>query len=810
MGHLLQDFRYAGRVLAKNPGFTALAVSTLAVGIGANTALFSVINALLLRPLPYSQPERLVLISGQKKALSADQSPLSWPRFQLVNEQNRSFTGVAGFVDESFNMTGHGDPEQLSAARVSWNFFQILGVQPAIGRTFALQEDKPGGPPVVLLSDAFWRRKFAANPAAVGRPITLDQKDYTIIGVLPPGFRFDFFAQDIDLVAPRVFELNIATPQQIYGGASFLSFIARLQPGASLSAARAEMDALAAEYRRENPKAPDADPALAVHVGNLRDEMVANSRKAVLILFGAVALVLLIACGNVASLLLSRALGRQREVAVRTAIGATRLSVVRQLLTESLMLALMGGTLGLFLSSWGTRVLTSLAEGNLPRSREIHVDGLVLAFALSISIFGGVLFGLAPAFQISRPDLNSVLRAEGRGATSGRRRHWLRNLLVVSQVTLSTVLLIGAGLLLRNFVQLRAVAGFEPQGLLTMSISLPPARYQKGTQMIAFYRDVVERVRALPGVRSAMADSALPGNPSRFSPALAEGQPAVPLAERPIFNIQTFTPGYVQTLRVPLIRGRDFTEHDGEYDPLVAMVNETTARRYWPNEDPIGKRIWVGRVTEPMRVVGVIGDVRNLNLAADTQPEIYMPFAQRPWAAMNLIVRTERNPRSLAESVRACVLAVDKDQPVTAVKSMDEVLDAASAKPRFTTSLLGALSGTALLLALVGIHGVIAYSVTERTQEMGIRMALGAERADIFRLVLRQGMSLAGAGIVLGIAASLVLTRLLASLLYHVSVTDPLTFGLSAALFLTVAVLASYFPARRATRVDPATALRYD
>ena len=370
--------------------------------------------------------------------------------------------------------------------------------------------------------------------------------------------------------------------------------------------------------------------------------------------------------------------------------------------------------------------------------------------------------------------------------------------------------MIGAGLLLRNFVQLRAVAGFEPQNLLTMSVGLPPARYPQGTQMIAFYRDVVERVRVVPGVRSAVAASALPANPTRFSPALPEGQPAVPLAERPLFNIQTFTPGYVQTLRVPLIRGREFTEHDGEHDPSVAMVNEATARRYWPNEDPIGKRIRVGRVTEPMRVVGVIGDVRNLNLAADTQPEIYMPFAQRPWAAMNLIVRTQRNPRSLAESVRACVLAVDKDQPVTAVKTMDEVLDAASAKPRFTTSLLGALSGTALLLALVGIYGVIAFSVTERTREMGIRMALGAERADIFRLVLRQGMTLAGAGIVAGLAASLALTRLLASLLYHVRVTDPLTFGVSAALFLAVAVMASYFPARRATRVDPATALRYD
>lgn len=806
---LQQDLRYALRVLAKEPGFAAVAIATLAVAIGANTALFSVINALLLRPLPFRQPDRLVLISSEKKSDPIPGGPLSWPRFVIVNERNRSFTGVAGFVDETFNLTGRGDPEQLSAARVSWNFFPILGVQPVRGRGFRAAEDKPGGDSVVLLSDTFWRKRFAADPSAIGQHLTLNQRDFTIIGVLPPGFRFDFFRQDVAVFAPRVFELNLATPQQIYGGSMFLNFVARLRPGVSLPQAQAEMDALSAQYRRENPKAPDSDPGLSVHAGNLRDAMVVNSRKAILILFGAVGVVLLIACGNVASLLLARALRRKREVAVRMAMGATRGTVIRQLLTESFLLALTGGALGLFLSSAATRMLGSLAEGRLPRAAEIHADGFVLVFAVTISLSSALLFGLAPALQISRPDLNSVLRAEGRGATSGRHRNRMRNLLVISQVALSTVLLLAAGLLLRNFLQLRGSgAGFAERNLLTVSVALPPARYPAGAQMIAFFDEVVAKVRAVPGVRAAVAASALPLNPSRFSPALAEGQPQIPLAERPIFNVQTFTPGYVQTLRVPLIYGRDFTAHDGARDPLVAMVNEAAVRRYWPNENPIGKHILLGRIPQPIPVVGVIGDVRNINLAADPQPEIYLPFAQRPWADMDLIVRTEGDPHRYAAAVRSAVLSIDRDQPVTAVKSMQEVLDAGAAQPRFTATLLGTLSATALLLALVGIYGVIAYSVSERTQELGIRMALGAERAAILGLVLRQGLGLAVAGILIGLAVSLAATRLLASLLYHVSTTDPLTFGGAVLLFVSVAFVASYLPARRAVRIDPAIALR--
>jgi len=783
----------------------------MAVGVGANTAIFSVANALLLRPLQYAQPDRLVLLSSELKAAGVKQGPLTYPRFTLVNERSRSFTGVAAFCAEVFNLTGRGDPEQIQAARVSWNFFDILGVHPALGRPFRAEEDQPAGAPVALIGNALWARRFASDPSAVGRSVTLDSKDYTIIGVLPPDFRFALLGLKAEIFAPRVFDLNIITPEQARAGTGFLNYVARLQPGTGIAGAQREMNALSAQYRREFPKFPDTDPDLIVRVGNLRDEMVSGVRPAVLILFGAVTLVLLIACANVASLLLSRALGRKREIAVRAAIGASRAGLIRQLLTESLMLALLGGVLGALLSAWGTHALAGMAQGSLPRASEIRTDGYVMAFTLLVSMLAGIFFGLVPALQISRADLNSVLRSEGRGSTSGRRRNAMRNLLVVSQVALCMLLLIASGLLLRNFAQLRSGnPGFDPHNLLTLNVALPPARYSKPAQMAAFFSELVRQVRAVPGVRSAAGSSALPVNPSRFSPALPEGQPQLPLSQRPVFNIQMSGPGYAGTLRIPVVRGREFTERDDAHAPLVAMVNQSLARRYWPNENAVGKHILLGRIPQPLEVVGVLGDVRNLGVAADVGLEIYIPFAQRPWANINLIVRTAGDPHAFVSAVRARVLSIDADQPVTAVQTMEELLETGAAQSRFTASLLGALSGTALLLAVVGIYSVIAYSVAERTHEMGIRIALGAEPADILRLVLRQGLLLAVSGIVIGVAASFALTRLMASLLYHVSVTDPATFAIGSLLFAAVALLASYLPARRATRVDPMAALRND
>jgi predicted permease len=585
----------------------------------------------------------------------------------------------------------------------------------------------------------------------------------------------------------------------VENGVGFLECVARLAPGVAPAAAQAEMDTISAAYRAANPRLPDAAPAITVRAVDLRDATVANIRPTILILFGAVALVLLVACANVGSLQLSRALGRRREIAVRLAIGASRGAVVRQLVTESLILALSGGSLGAALSALGTDLLAG---------PEIRTDGAVLAFTAAVSALAGVLFGLAPALQISRPDLAGVMRAESRGATGGRRRNLLRNLMVVSQVALSMVLIAGAGLLLKNFIQLRTASpGFDARNLLTMNIALPPARYPQGAQMIAFYDALVAGVRTLPGVRGAAVSSALPVNPIRLSPALPEGQPEVPLMQRPFFNIQTFTPGYVETMAIPLLRGRDFNPHDDASGPPVAMVNETVVRRFWPGANPIGKRILVGRMAKPVEVVGVLGDVRNNQLAADVQPEIYLPFAQLPWAAMNLVVRTAGPPDRFVAAVRSGVLALDRDQPVTGVQDMEELLSAAAAEPRHATALLGALAALALLLAAVGIYGAIAYSVAERTGEMGVRMALGAGRADILRMVLRQGIAMALVGIGIGLAVSLALTRLLAGLLYHVSVHDPLAFTAGAVLFLAVAALASYIPARRATRVDPMVAL---
>jgi predicted permease len=810
MSHLAQDVRFALRVFQRAPGFAVAAVLTLAVGIGANTSIFSVANALLLRPLPYRQADRLVLIDARRKSSSnVGQGPLTIPRFEQVEQRNRSFGALAAFTPEVFNLTGRGDPEQIPAARVSWRFFEVLGISPAVGRSFRAAEDKPGGDLVAMISDTLWQRRFGRDTSVIGRAITLDSKDYTIIGVLPASFRFAFFGPTMDVVAPRVFELNSLNPGMAQAGVGFLNLVGRLNAGVSVAGAQADLDRLSTQYRAENPKMPDSDPGLVVHAGNLRDEMVSSVRTAVLVLFGGVSLVLLIACANVASLLLSRALGRKREIAVRMAVGATRGGLIRQLMTESLILALLGGVLGALLSSWGTQALARLAQGTLPRAAEIRVDGGVLLFTLAISVFAGFVFGLMPALQVSRPDLSLVLRSEGRGSTGGRRHNALRNLLVVSQVGLSTVLLIASGLLLRNFVQLSAASpGFDPHHLLTLGITLPPARYPDSARRVAFFNELLRQVRALPGVRGAAGTTALPVNAVRFSMALPDGQPMAPLAERPIFNIQQVTPGYAAAMRVPMRYGREFTDGDDAKAPRVAMVNEALARRYWPKENPVGKHILLGRQTGPSEIVGVLGDVPNLAVGTDPQAEIYVPFAQISWATQNLIVRTAGDPRSLTAAVRARVLALDRDQPVTGVQSMDEVLEAGAAQPRFTTYLLGGLSATAFLLSMVGIYGVIAYSVAERTQEMGIRMALGADGRDILRLVVGHGLALAGAGIAIGLAAAFALTRLMSTLLYRVSVTDPVTFIAGPALFAAVALVASYLPARRAMRVDPAIALR--
>ncbi len=811
MPTFLQDVRYGLRMLVKYPGFTAVAVITLTLGIGANTAIFTVANSLLLRPLPYRDPGGLVLVFSETSFQKDQSLPFSYLRFRMMNEQGHSFSGLAAFTNETFNLTGGGDPEQVSSARVSWNFFDVLGVRPDRGRSFAADEDQAGGKNVALISHELWVRRFGANPSLVGQNITLDSQSYTVAGVLPPGFRFAPLGANVDVFVPRVFELNLITPQQVQAGAGFLNAVGRLAPGVSLEKAQAEVDLLSERYRRENPTATDSAPNTSVKLDHLQNQVVSNFRPALLILLAAVGVVLLIACANVTNLLLSRSLTRRKEMAVRAALGAGQSRLFRQLLIETLMLAAVACAGGVLLGYVGTRVLVKLGHASLPPSAEPAVDFSVLLFSLAISVASGILVGLLPGKQISRVDLNSVLRDEGRANTGGPRRHAARSLLVISQVALCMVLLFASGLLVRSFIRLRtSYPGFDSRNVLTLQINLPTVKYGKRPELVAFYNQVLQGTRALPGVEASAISSALPLNPSRFSPVLVEGQAAVPLSQRPVLSIQTISPDYARVYHVPLLRGREFSEQDDASAPLVAIVNQALVHRFWPDENPIGKHLWLGRMTKPAEVVGVLGDVKNLSLVQNANPEVMLPFPQLPWATLNLSLRTSVEPHSIVPAVRRAILSIDKDQPITQVQSLDEILEAASAQPRFTMLLLGLFAATAFVLAIVGIYGVVAYSVSQRTHEVGIRMALGAVPDDILKMVVIQGMTLVGVGIAAGVAASLALSRLLASQLYQIRARDPITLAVSVVIFVAVALLASYLPARRATKVDPMVALRYE
>jgi putative ABC transport system permease protein len=805
---LIADVRHASRVLAKSPGFAIVAILTLALGIGANTAIFTIANALLLRPLPFADPDRLVSIDGVLPDRPGVGATLSFPFFTFVNERQRSYSAIAACTFENFSMTGRGIAEQIVSGRVSWNFFGLLGVQPVLGRTFLREEDQPGAKQVVLISYEFWTRMFAQNRNAIGQTLALNADVYAIIGVLPPKFSFPMVGLNVDLWAPRVFDLSYVTPARVRAGGAYFHVIGRLKPEISPARAQAETSALYGQYRHDYPGAYDSTLELGLHVANLRDEFVTDIRPLVLILSVAVGFVLLIACANVASLMLTRALGRKKEFAVRTALGASRRTLVRQLLTESILLSLASGIAGVWLGQIGTRFLSALSRETFPQIANVQMDVRVLVFTLLISVTSGVVFGLAPSLQLSRSDLNSPLRNEGPGSAGNRRRSRAQGVLLVAQVALSMVLLVGSGLLIRSFIRLRSASpGFDSRSVLTMNITLPPAKYGKA-QLTAFYDRLIKRVETIPGVQSAALSTALPANPTHQTPALFEGQPQAPLGKRPIVYIQQLSPDYAKTLGVPMIAGRAFTAHDDAQAPPVAIVNQAAAIRFWRNGSAIGKRIRVGSLPNPFEVVGVLGDVKNASLALAPEPEIYLPLPQLVSTYVSLCVRTAVDPHGIVSAVRQEIAGVDADQPLTRVMSAEELLESASAQPRFTMFLLGAFSATALILAVIGIYGVIAYSVAQRTQELGIRIALGADNGDIFRLVVGGGLSLTIIGIGIGLAGSLALTRLISSLLYETSATDPVTFGGCAALFAAVAVLASYLPARRATRVDPTKAFR--
>ena len=802
-----QDLKFGARMLARSPGFTLATILALTLGIGGNTAIFTVTNALLLRSLPYKDPGRLVMLSSVRRGSSDEGGNFSLNRYELIRDHSHSFSGVAAWAIDSFNLTGRGEPEQVPVARITPNFFDLLGVTPQLGRTFSEEDSKVDAPPVVMISDELWRTRFNGNRNIIGQTVTLDSQLYTIVGVLQARIQFPFIGQ-ADVWSPRYFELTIMPAKYMRAGVGYLTPVARLKPGVAIKSASAEMDVLHRQYSQEFPNEPETGPDVSVVVGNLQELTVANVHILFLVLSIAVGLVLMIACANVASLLLSRALARGKEMAVRSALGAGRGVIIRQLLIESTQLALISGGLGLGLGIWGTKELGRFGAASLPGGFAFSIDGRVLLFTLGVTLLTGLIFGSFPAFKLARTNINSELRDEGRGTTGGYKRMQAKNLLVIFQIAVCMLLLIAASLMIRTFSNLQHVElGFGPANVLSMNISLSTVKYAKPEQQIAFFEELLRKVNAVPGVRTASISAALPLEPKRITPILPEGQPYVPLAQRPFIIIEAIGTQWFQTMRVPIKMGRAFTDADNAQAPRVVIINESLAQRYWPNENPVGKHIVVGRQT-PAEVVGVVGNVKNSGLEVDTKPQLYLPFPQLPWGNMNLLVQAAINPHQLVSALRQQVYSTDPDQPVTQVQTMDELLANFRAQPRFTVFLLASLSSMALILAVVGIYGVVAYTVAQRRHELGIRMALGAERSDLLRLIVGRGLLLTLVGVVTGLIVATASTQVMASLLYKVPVRDLPTFALTSVLFVLVGVVASYIPARKVLSLDPTKALR--
>jgi putative ABC transport system permease protein len=805
---MLQSLRQTLRVLRKSPGFAAVAVLTLALGIGANTAIFSVVNSLLLRPLPLYDPSRLVSISVLNAEKNLNGGAFALRTYEMMRDGNHSFAGVTAASAEGFTLLGSAKPERLAAARVAPNFLDVLGARPIIGRGFLASEGISGGPRVVLISQSLWQRRFGASNEILGKAITLDQDVYSIIGVMPPNFAFPFGGTDVWV--SRLADTTVYQPEQVRYGSGYLFGTARLRPGVTAEAAEAELAVIFEQFRKENPRAPGADPHNRLTAIPLQESLISSLRATLRVLMGAVGLVLLIACANVASLTLARATGRAREIALRMALGAGRGVVIRQLLLESSLLAIAGAILGALLARFGVDFLVKTDAGNsLPGFQPIRVDFPVLAFTLAISLLAGIAFGLAPALQASRPDLNGILRDSGWGTTSGGRRQRARNLLVVGQMALSVVMLIGASLLVQSFRNLQLVnPGFNPHHALTMNVSLPAGKYPDGPRRAQFFEAVVKRLSAIPGVHSATASSSLPINLRVLSPILADGQPNVPAGQRPLAYWNGVTPGYFQTFGIPLVRGRDFTWADDGKAPRVVIVSQSLARRFWPSENAMGKHLTFTRFQAPFEIVGVVGDTKTNGLQADAGMVLFTPYPQWTFPGMSLTIRTEADPSGFSTASTAQVQALDADLPVTQMLTVDAVMEQLLTQQRQTMFLIGGFAGIALLLALIGLYGLMAYSVAQRTMEIGIRQAIGAGRSGILRMVFGQAIRLSLIGVGTGSIAAVAIMQLMAGLLFHVSAVDPPTFAGIALLFLAVSLLATYVPARRATRIDPLIAMQ--
>jgi putative ABC transport system permease protein len=805
---VLNDLRFAVRSLLKRPGFTLVVIITLALGIGANTAIFSVVNAVLLSPLPYKEPERLVAVWAKSTNRNLTNQPVSYLNYTDWKEQTQAFEQLAAIRAESLNLTGQGEPERINGVRITVNILSTLGVTPELGRDFLPEEGQPEKASAALVSYGLWQRRFGGDPKLIGQTLTLDAKPYTVIGILPPWLKYP------GLMMPQtgadIWIPYLVSPSQNQRGFANLRLVGKLKPGVTLTAAQTDVDLVA---RRLEQQYPQDNTNLGIGVVPLQEQLVGNARLALLILLGAVGLVLLIACVNVANLMLARAAGRSAETALRAALGASRWRLIRQLLTECILLSLLGGAVGILLAYAGIDWVKSLNIASLPRLDEININLKVLAFTLAASAVTGLIFGLLPSLQFSVIELNESLKEGRKGAGGGgHHRRWLRGLVVV-EIALALVLLVGAGLLLRSFQRvIESDPGFNPRNVLTLNVPLPQSNYPDQQRQLQFYETALPKLNALPGVESASGVFRVPLVGLATSTFSIEGKP-VPVGNRPNNDYRTISPSYFRTMGIALRQGREFTERDKADAPDAVIINEELARRFFPGENPIGKRVQIGAENSRFReIVGVVENVHLTSLDGPVDPAIYVPMAQNTWPQALRIstfaIRTSVEPRTLLAAIRNQLHSIDSSLPVTQVQTMEEIVSGSLAQRRFNLTLLMIFAAVAGVLAIVGIYGVMSYNVTQQTHELGIRMALGAQQSEILKMVVGDGAKLAMAGVAIGLAGSLALTRLMAGLLFGVSATDPLTFVAIALALTAVCILAALIPARKAAKVNPIIALR--
>jgi putative ABC transport system permease protein len=796
MDTLRRNLQFGLRLLLRSPGFTTVALVTLALGIGANAAIFSIFNAVDLHPLPYRDAASLLSISASDVNSGLTGVPISYPRYTQLSAQSRTLESVGVYYPLTLSVTTTGEPEAVPAVRASASLFHVLGIVPVMGRSFRPEEDQPGGPEVAVISHSFWHNHLGADPHVIGRSLSMDGRAATIVGVLPATFQFPFLSRETGIWLTRPFDEPSLGKEKVNSGAGYLSAIARAREQSGL---QSELDALSARYKQQFPGYADA-AKYTLHAASLESSLLGSIRSSLLMLLGAVGFVLLIACANVASLLLARASSRRREIAIRIALGASRGQIVSQILSESVLLSVLGGALGVACAAWSLPLLMRIvAASSLPRAESVHIDSTVLLYSAALACFTGIVFGLGPALQVAGESLNATMKKK-----SGGFREWA----IVAEVALALILMTGAGLLIRSFVNLMRVnPGFESAHLMTFALNLPPAAYPKPEQKAEFYRKLVERIEHLPGVQSAALTNFLPlSDGGRYVFFCAEGHVCRGLGKDSIISNRQVTPAYFRTMHTPVLRGRAFTDADRAGSPPVVVINETTAQREFPRGDAIGRHIANSRDMAFMEIVGVVADVKISALNSQPAEEMYLPAAQSPPPGATLVVRSEQ---PVTAAVRHAVQALDSTLAITSVQTMDQVVSLSVGQPRLLAQLVGGFAALALILASIGIYGLMAYFVTQRSVEIAVRIALGADRAKIYRLVISQGIRLVAIGIVIGLGASLALTRVLVSQLFRTSSTDSVTLTASAAVFLLVALAACYIPARRATNIDPISTLRW-